>query len=126
MSKLYGFIRHQIGSYGDNIGNRIERAIQEEQKRALEEIYIAERKDSADQARELFKALCHQGKIRKAEQKALRSLIEDLLGSYAEEYKSKKYDNEFHRLYTYLKSYHLDKDDWNIIIRTLEQIQQSS
>jgi hypothetical protein len=126
MSKLYGIIRHQIGRYGDNFGHQIAKAIETEQKQAIKEIYIEERKESADQARELFKSLCHAGKIRKEQQKALRSLIETLLGSYAAEYKRKHYDNEFHRLYTYLKAYYLDKSDWEQIQTFLEQIQKSS
>jgi hypothetical protein len=126
MSKLYGFIRHQVGRYGDNFGHQIAKAIETEQKQAIKEIYIEERKEYADEARELFKTLCHAGKIRKEQQKVLRSLIEILLGSYAAEYKRKHYDNEFHRLYTYLKAYHLDKDDWDKILTVLEQIQYSS
>jgi hypothetical protein len=126
MSKLYSFVRHQVGRYGDNFGNQIAKAIQTEQKQAIKEIYIDERKEYADQARELFRTLCHAGKIRKEQQKVLRGLIETLLGSYAEEYKRKKYDNEFHRLYTYLKAYHLDKSDWDAILTKLEEIQYSS
>jgi hypothetical protein len=126
MSKLYSFVRHQVGRYGDNFGHQIAKAIQTEQKQAIKEIYVEERKEYADEARELFKELCHAGKIRKEQQKALRQLIEALLGSYANEYKRKHYDNEFHRLYTYLKAYHLDKDDWDKIMTALEQIQKSS
>ena len=126
MSRLYSFIRHQLGRHGDNFGNQIAKAIQTEQKQAIKEIYVEERKEYADQARELFKALCHAGKIRKEQQKALRSLIETLLGSYAVEYKRKHYNNEFHRLYTYLKAYHLDKSDWDRIMTALEEIQRSS
>ena len=95
MSKLYGFIRRQIGAYGYSIGRRIEKVMQEEQKHAVKNIYIIERKMYADQARELFKRLCHAGKIRKKEQRELRKLIEELLGSYAEEYNRKRYNNEF-------------------------------
>lgn len=126
MSKLYSFVRRQARAWGNNLGKEIEKAIEAEQKQAIKEIYIEERKEYADEARELFKQLCHAGKIRKEQQKALRSLIETLLGSYAAEHKRKHYDNEFHRLYTYLKDYHLDRDDWDKILTALEQIQQSS
>jgi TRAP-type mannitol/chloroaromatic compound transport system substrate-binding protein len=126
MSKLFRFANHVVGNYSREFGNQIAKAIQAEQKQAIKEIYIEERKEYADQARELFKKLCHQGKIRKEQQQVLRHLIETLLGSYAEEYKKKRYDNEFHRLYTYLKAYHLDKDDWEQIMVALEQIQYSS
>jgi hypothetical protein len=126
MSKLFKFASHVLGGYGDKFGRQIARAIENEQKVAIKEIYIDERKPYADQAREQFKKLCHQGKIRKEQMKMLRSLIETLLGSYAAEYKKKKYDNEFHRLYTYLKAYHLDKSDWDKILTKLEEIQHSS
>jgi hemerythrin-like domain-containing protein len=126
MSKLYSFARRQLGAWGNNVGSQIAKAIKQEQKQAIKEIYVEERKEYADEARELFKKLCHAGKIRKEQQKLLRSLIETLLGSYANEYKRKHYDNEFHRLYTYLKAYHLDKDDWDKIMTALEQIQYSS
>jgi hypothetical protein len=126
MSKLYRFIRHQAGQYGDNFGHQIARAIQTEQKQAIKEIYIGERKQYADQAREQFKALCHAGKIKKEQMKMLRSLLETLLGSYVSEYKSMKFDNEFHRLYTYLRAYHLDKSDWDKILTAMDQIQHSS
>jgi hypothetical protein len=126
MSKLYSFIRHSIGRQGDSIGNQISKAIEKEQEEAIKEIYIEERKQYADQAREQFKKLCHAGKIKKAQLKTLRSLMETLLGSYVGEYKAKHYDNEFHRLYTYLKAYHLDKNDWDKILTALEEIQYSS
>jgi hypothetical protein len=126
MSKLYSFIRHQLGRHGDSIGNQISKAIVKEQEQAIKEIYIKERKEYADQARDQFKKLCHQGKIKKAQLKTLRSLIETLLGSYAAEYRRMKFDNEFHRLYTYLKAYHLDKSDWDKILTALEEIQYSS
>jgi hypothetical protein len=121
MFKLLNFV---AGNYGRQFGREIAKAIQQEQKQAIKEIYNEERKEHADEARELFKQLCHAGKIRKEQQKLLRSFIESLLGSYAAEYK--RYDNEFHRLYTYLKAYHLDKDDWDKIMTALDQIQKSS
>jgi hypothetical protein len=126
MSKLYRFANRIIGNYSSQFGRRIEKAIQTEQKQAIKEIYVEERKEHADQARELFKKLCHAGKIRKAEQSALRELLECRLGGYAEEYKGMRFDNEFHRLYTMLKSYHLDQSDWHVIFESLERIQHSS
>jgi hypothetical protein len=126
MSKLFRFANHVVGNCSRQFGKQIARAIEKEQKQAIKTIYVEERKEYADEARELFKQLCHAGKIRKEQQKLLRSLIETLLGSYTNEYKRKHYDNEFHRLYTYLKAYHLDKDDWNKILTALEEIQYSS
>jgi hypothetical protein len=123
---MFKFLKFVAGNYGRQFGKEIATAIQAEQKQAIKKIYVEERKKYADEARELFKQLCHAGKIRKEQQQMLRNLIETLLGSYAEEYKRKHYDNEFHRLYTYLKAYHLDKNDWDKIITALEQIQKSS
>jgi hypothetical protein len=119
-------LNYVIGNHSRQFGKEITKAMQTEQKQAIKEIYTEERKECADQARKLFKTLCHAGKIRKEQQKALRSLIETLLGSYAAEYKGKHYDNEFHRLYTYLKAYHLDNSDWDKIMTALEEIQKSS
>jgi hypothetical protein len=123
---MFKLLNHVAGNYGRQFGKEIAIAIQAEQKQAIKEIYVEERKEYADQARELFRQLCHAGEIRKEQQKALRSLIETLLGSYAEEYKRKHYDNEFHRLYTMLKSYHLDQSDWHVILKSLDEIQHSS
>ena len=69
---------------------------------------------------------CHQGRIKKAELQMLRGLIETRLGGFAEEYKGWKFDNEFHRIYTYLRSYHLDEQDWHSVLKSLDEIQHSS
>lgn len=126
MSKIYGLACRFLKGYTKNISKEFTKAIKEEQKEAIKEIYENERKRYADQARKLFNALCRQGKIRKEQQKSLRYLLENCLGDYVEEYKGWKFDNEFHRLYTYLRSYHLDEGDWNRIQTFLEQIQKSS
>jgi hypothetical protein len=126
MSKPYRFVNHVIGNYSKQFGRRIAKAVQAEQKQAIKEIYVEERKECADRVRNDFKALCHAGWIKGKELKELRILLESCLGSYVSEYKGWKFDNEFHRLYTYLKSYHLDKGDWKRIQEYLEQIQKSS
>jgi hypothetical protein len=126
MSKLFKFASHVLGGYGNKFGREITKVIQTEQKQAIKEIYIEERKDFADQVRLKFNLLCHEGKIRKEQQQALRKLIESLLGGYAAEYKSMRFDNEFHRIYTMLRSYHLDESDCEEIKSILEQIQYSS
>jgi molecular chaperone GrpE (heat shock protein) len=126
MSKLFKFASHVLGGYGDKFGREIARAIQTEQKQAIKEIYIEERKEYADQVRQKFGILCHAGKIKKEQLKMVRSLLESILGGYAVEYKDMRFDNEFHRIYTMLKSYHLDNNDCEEIMSALDQIQHSS
>ena len=44
------------------------------------------------------------------------------MGGFAEDYKKMKFDNEFHRIYTYFKCWHLDAEDWQTIIEHLNKI----
>jgi uncharacterized protein (DUF4415 family) len=126
MGSMYRFANFLVKGKVSKMAQQINRAIEKEQKDAIKQIYETERKEYADQARELFKSLCHEGKIKKEQQQALRKLLEDCLGSFKQEYKGWRFDNEFHRLYTYLRSYHLDEGDWHRIHDFLEQIQKGS
>jgi hypothetical protein len=126
MGKGYRFASYLVKGNASKFGREFANALKKEQKEELKEIYERERKQYADMARTQFNMLCHKGKIRSEELKTLRQLIESLLGSYAAEYKRMKFDNEFHRIYTMLMSYHLDEHDWNSILITLEEIQYSS
>lgn len=126
MGKGYRLASYFVKGSTSKFGRKFANAIKKKQKEELKEIYERERKQYADVARAQFNMLCHKGKIKSEELKTLKQLIESLLGSYAADYKRMKFDNEFHRIYTMLMSYHLDESDWSRIIIALEEIQYSS
>lgn len=102
----------------------------EERKKAehklYKQIWEKERKHYYEEARTIFNQLCHEGKIKREQQKTLLNLLENLLGEYTKEYKKMKFDNEFHKIYTYMKSWHLNESDWEEILEYLYEIQESS
>ena len=112
---MFKMAKKGIRLYSEKLARDYKRLLDKEQKEAIKNIYERERQPYADQVKNEFNILCHQGRIKKAEQKELRILLEKLLGGYVSEYKSMRFDNEFHRLYTYLRSYHLDRDDFTEI-----------
>lgn len=107
--------------------SRTAKQVAKERKKAENELYKQlwekERKHYYEEARNMFNQLCKQGKIRRSQQQALRNILESKMGEYAKEYKNMRFDNEFHRIYTYMKSYHLDQGDWEEIMEYLYEIQ---
>lgn len=110
--------------------SRTAKQVAKERKKAENELYKQlwekERKHYYEEARNIFNKLCHQGKIKKRQQEALRHLLERRIAGYMKDYKKMQFDNEFHRIYTYLKCYHLNKSDWEEILEYLYEIQKSS
>jgi hypothetical protein len=87
----------------------------------LKEIYVRERKEYYLEARELFNSLCKQGAIHGEDLVLLRKLLEESLGEYAKDYKGYKFDNEFKRIYVYMKSWHIEVRQWKQIIDFLNK-----
>lgn len=94
--------------------------------KARKELYDREIKPYYEETQHLFNRMCKAGQITSDELYLLRVLIEDCLGVYKQQYKSMKFKNEFHRIYTYLKSWYLDKMDFLQIQAYLEEISQNS
>jgi hypothetical protein len=52
----------------------------------------------------------------------LRKLLEESMGDLKHEYDGWKFDNEFHRIYTYMKNWHIDVYQWEEIIDFLNEV----
>lgn len=92
----------------------------------LKEIYERERKPYYLEARQLFNELCKQGRMRHEDAVLLRRLLEESLGAYAEEYKGYKFQNEYNRIYVYLKNWHIDVRDWKRVLNFLNEVYEES
>jgi len=93
--------------------------------KALKEIYEKERKPYYLEARAIFNSLCKQGKMHHEDIVLFRKLLEDSVGSYIQEYKGYKFENEYNRIYVYLKNWHIDVSQWEQIINYLNEIYES-
>jgi hypothetical protein len=94
---------------------------------------VKDKKETYDQnikpyyeaAQKRFNQLCKEGKIESDELYLLRVLIEECLGTSVIQYKGTKFKNGFHRVYTYLKCWELDKSDFSSIMDYLNEIDQN-
>jgi hypothetical protein len=95
-----------------------------DEMKVIKENYDREMRPYYEVTQSKFNKLCKQGKITSDELYLLRLLIEECMGSYAEQYKRMHFKNGFHRIYTYLKCWYLDKGDFVEIQRYLDEIDQ--
>lgn len=95
------------------------------QLKAIKDIYLKERKPLYLQAWREFNALCKQGRMHKEDAVLLSQLIEEMLGSYADEYKGYKFKNEYNRIYVLMKNWHIDDKQWKIIINFLYEVDEA-
>jgi hypothetical protein len=94
--------------------------------RQLKEIYDRERKPYYLEAQSIFNSLCKKGKMHSGELLLLKTLLEESLGSYVNEYRGWKFKNEFNRIYCYLKSWHITQEEWEEIIKFLNELQEKA
>jgi ABC-type dipeptide/oligopeptide/nickel transport system permease component len=91
----------------------------------IKEIYINERKPYYEECRILFNTLCKRGKMHKEDVTLIKMLLESSLGDYVSEYKGYKFQNEYQRVYTYMKNWHITKQDWERILIFLNELYES-
>jgi hypothetical protein len=92
----------------------------------LKGIYEQERKPYYLEARQLFNELCKQGRMHHEDVVLLKRLLEESLGAFVEEYKGYKFQNEYNRIYVYLKNWHIDVPDWERILNFLNELYEES
>lgn len=104
-------------------------------KQQIKEIYLKERKPFYDEARTLFNMLMKEAKLSHEQIMYLRKLLENALGDKVHDYddfthaikrkgetiRVKGFQNDAHRIYTYMKSYSIDVGDWKKIIDFLKE-----
>lgn len=73
------------------------------------------------QARNLFNTLMKEGRLSHNEIVYLDRLVQRLLGEFVHHYDNFTFENTCHRIYTMLKSSHLDKHDFQEIIDYLKE-----
>jgi hypothetical protein len=102
----------------------------------IKEIWERERKGYYEIARELFHSAMKQGKLSREQILHVRRLLEDSLGNYVHDFddyykvvkkgnkevKVMGFENDCHRIYTYMKSYHISVEDWQRIIDFLNKV----
>jgi hypothetical protein len=100
----------------------------------IKEIYKNEREQLYLQNRDLFRDLMKEGKLSRENILYLRYLVEDCLGEYIHDFDNythvkkikgkdgkereverRGFENDCHRLYVMMKSYHLNENDWQKI-----------
>jgi hypothetical protein len=96
------------------------------QLKAIKEIYERERKPYYLEARQLFNELCKKGKMHHEDAVLLRRLLEESLGAYAKEYNGYKFQNEYNRIYVYLKNWYIDVQDWKRVLNFLNEVYEES
>ena len=124
--KIFRTANRAIRMYSSRTAKQVAKERKKAENELYKQLWEKERKHYYEEARNMFNQLCKQGKIRRSQQQALRNILESKMGEYAKEYKNMRFDNEFHRIYTYLKCYHLNKSDWEEILEYLYEIQKSS
>lgn len=110
---------------GKRINDENRRKIVEKRnlKKDAKIIYEKEYKPYYEKTRDLFNQLMKNGSLSREEILEFKLLLNKCLGSYTHEYKNKKvfkFENDCHEIYTKLKSYNLDVNDWNILYEYLK------
>lgn len=128
--KGYRITKFAVGAFFDKWKKKFaknKRDYQKEVRKKEDEYYKfvweKERKEYYLTTRDKFKQLCKEGRIRKQQQKDLIWLLERLIAGFMKDYRTMEFENEFHRIYTYLKCWHLDADDWERINKYLDKVQ---
>lgn len=105
-------------------------------KNQLKDIYENERKCYYEEARSLFNQQMKTGRLSKDHIKYLRKLLENSLGDTIHDFdnytrtvkkgnkeiKKKGFENDAHRIYTYMKSYYIEPKEWQKIIEFLKGV----
>jgi hypothetical protein len=92
----------------------------------VKETYFKERQQYYLECRDLFRNLMQGGILTKNDIQQIKATLEGYLEDYLSEYQNMKFQNNAHRIYTYLKSYFITVAQFEELIAFLKECEEKN